>query len=154
MTKTRHVFLVGSKSDEIGLARRAITQACYAASLEFLPTVSELTGMLDGHDVPVNIDLILVDLSLPDDSAFRLVRWLRKNRDTRHVPVVMIANHEQARNIVLGYESGANSVIQKPVDFTDYACMLKDVCSYWLNLSLTPTTECTQHYKQPMANAS
>jgi DNA-binding response OmpR family regulator len=153
-TKTRQVFLVNSKSDDIGLARRAISQACYAVHLEVLPTVTALISMLEGQDVAVSIDLVLVDLDLPNDSAFRLVRWLRKNPNTRHVPMVMIANHEQERDIVLGYEAGANSIILKPAAFTDYACMLKDVCSYWLNLSLAPPFEYMQRYNQLMANVS
>ena len=102
----------------------------------------------------VGADLILIDLSLPEESAFLLSRWLRKNPLTRHTPIVMIASRKQEIDILRSYESGASSAIEKPAAFTDYAHMLKDVCHYWLNVSRSPDDEANKQVNQLIANVS
>ncbi len=137
-TIARRVFLVQENSDNIALTRRAIMQTGYVVHLEALQTADALIEILGRQDSPFSPDLILIDMNLPEDSAFELVRWLRNNVTTQHAPVVIISSMTLEKDIFKGYKCGASSVIQKPVAFTDYAHMLKDVCRYWLNISLMP----------------
>lgn len=57
------------------------------------------------------IDLVLLDIQLPDGSG---MHWLREVRNSSLVPVIIIsANHREA-DIVVALESGANDYITKP----------------------------------------
>lgn len=57
------------------------------------------------------IDLILLDINLPDGSG---MDWLRKVRLKSQVPIIMISANHMESDIVIGLESGANDYITKP----------------------------------------
>jgi len=150
-TLAKRVFLVEKSSDDIALTRRAILQAGYAVHLEALQTANALIEELNNQDAQLRLqsetqrqgqpqpgpDLFLIDTSLPELSAFKLVNNIRSNLATIHTPVVMISSGGE-EDIFLSYKYGANSVIQKPVASTEYAQLLKDACRYWLNISVMP----------------
>lgn len=154
LEKARQVFFVEKNCADIALVRRAMTNVGYIVHLEVLQTAEALIETLLAQEPQVGADLILTDLNLPDDSAFPLSCWLRKNPSTIHTPIVMISNRKQESEILRSYESGASSVIEKPAAFTDYAQMLKDVCSYWLNVSRMPNYEYVKQVNQLIANVS
>lgn len=140
-TLAKRVYLVEKNSDDITLTRRAILQAGYAVHLEALQTadalIQEFSQPNQSLAQPVP-DLILIDTNLPDASAYKLVQWIRSNTIMQHAPVVMISSSGKQDDIFNSYKYGASSVIQKPVAFTEYAHVLKDACSYWLNISVMP----------------
>ena len=67
------------------------------------------------NDVPA---LILLDLKLPKIDGLEVLRRLRANPRTAIVPVVILTSSKEDRDRASGYYGGANSYVQKPVDFT------------------------------------
>ena len=59
-------------------------------------------------------DLILLDIMLPDEDGYRIVRRLRSNPKTRHIPVMMITAKTTEMDIVKGLDDGADDYIRKP----------------------------------------
>jgi diguanylate cyclase (GGDEF)-like protein len=62
------------------------------------------------------IDLILLDVVLPDIDGNEVCRWLKLNEDTRSVPVIMLTEKRATLDKVAGLESGANDYLPKPFD--------------------------------------
>jgi DNA-binding response OmpR family regulator len=62
------------------------------------------------------IDLVIMDVGLPDIDGREAVRILRKNGFK--VPIIMLAGHDTDSDTVLGFESGANDYVTKPFRFT------------------------------------
>ncbi len=56
-------------------------------------------------------DLVLLDIGLPDGDGFVLCRELKEKQD---VPVIFLTAHEEERDVVQGFEVGADDYIQKP----------------------------------------
>lgn len=56
-------------------------------------------------------DLVLLDIGLPDGDGFALCRELKEKQD---VPVIFLTAHEEERDVVQGFEVGADDYIQKP----------------------------------------
>ncbi|RCL00755.1 MAG: Two-component response regulator [Candidatus Tokpelaia sp. JSC189] len=63
-----------------------------------------------------NIDLIIMDVCLPDIDGRNAVKLLRQ-KDFR-APVIMLIGHDIDSDTVLGLEVGANDYITKPFRFT------------------------------------
>jgi two-component system phosphate regulon response regulator PhoB len=59
-------------------------------------------------------DLMLVDWMLPDMSGLELTRQLKRDKDTREVPVIMLTARADESDKVLGLEGGADDYVTKP----------------------------------------
>ena len=59
-------------------------------------------------------DLILVDWMLPDTSGLELARALKRDRETRELPIIMLTARAEEGDKVAGLEGGADDYITKP----------------------------------------
>jgi len=64
----------------------------------------------------ISIDLILLDLVLPDISGNEVCRWLRHNQDTRDIPIIILTAKTDTSDKVAGLEAGAHDYLPKPFD--------------------------------------
>lgn len=68
------------------------------------------------------IDLIILDLMLPDIDGIQVCR---ATRATSHVPIIMLTAKDSVSDKVLGLESGADDYIVKPFDYLELAARIK-----------------------------
>jgi two-component system phosphate regulon response regulator PhoB len=59
-------------------------------------------------------DLLLVDWMLPDMSGLELTRSLKRDKETREVPVIMLTARADEQDKVSGLEGGADDYVTKP----------------------------------------
>lgn len=69
-----------------------------------------------------SIDLIILDLMLPDMDGIQICRVTRANS---HVPIIMLTAKDGVSDKVLGLESGADDYIVKPFDYLELAARIK-----------------------------
>ena len=60
------------------------------------------------------IDIILLDLMLPDISGNEVCRWLKLNENTRGIPIIMLTAKDAITDKVAGLEAGADDYLPKP----------------------------------------
>jgi cyclic di-GMP phosphodiesterase len=61
------------------------------------------------------IDLVILDLMLPEMSGPELCRWMKNQRATQLVPVLMITSVQGVENEIVGISSGADEFLIKPL---------------------------------------
>ena len=61
------------------------------------------------------IDLVIMDVGLPDIDGREAVRILRRNGFK--APIIMLTGHDTDSDTILGFESGANDYVTKPFRF-------------------------------------
>lgn len=61
-------------------------------------------------------DVILMDVVMPDVNGYQATRRLAQDKDTAHIPVVMVSSKTQETDRVWGMRQGARGYITKPVD--------------------------------------
>jgi DNA-binding response OmpR family regulator len=61
------------------------------------------------------IDLVIMDVGLPDVDGREVVRIMRKNGFK--APIIMLTGHDTDSDTILGLESGANDYVTKPFRF-------------------------------------
>jgi len=59
-------------------------------------------------------DLVLVDWMLPDMSGLELARALKRDRETRELPIIMLTARAEEGDKVAGLEGGADDYVTKP----------------------------------------
>lgn len=61
------------------------------------------------------VDLILLDIMMPDMDGFDVCRRLKAGWKTKEIPVIFITAKSDTEDIVLGFESGGVDYITKPI---------------------------------------
>lgn len=105
-----------------------------AEALDYLFGRDQYSGRA-GQDLP---ELVLLDLKLPKVDGLEVLRQLRAAPETRRLPVVILTSSNEQRDIVTGYDLGANSYIRKPVDFSQFTEAVRQLGIYWLVLNVSP----------------
>lgn len=60
------------------------------------------------------IDLILLDVMMPEMDGFEVCRTLRAAPATRDIPIIFLTSKTELQDIVHGFEIGANDYVAKP----------------------------------------
>lgn len=62
-------------------------------------------------------DLVLLDLDMPNVDGFEVLRSLRADPDTEHLPVIVVTGREDTAAIDRAFDAGATSFIAKPINW-------------------------------------
>jgi two-component system response regulator len=140
----RTILLIEDNADDEELTLRALARNNIGNKVDVVRDGQEALEWLDGtgahqgrdpRDVPA---LILLDLKLPKVDGLEVLRRLRANPHTAVVPVVILTSSKEDRDRAQGYHGGANSYVQKPVDFTSFVDAVRQLGMYWLMLNEPP----------------
>ena len=86
-------------------------------------------------------DLILLDWLLPDGYGVNLVRNLRADQRTYHIPIIMLTARTDQRDKALCLESGADDYITKPFSPRELLARIRAVLSCHTGDETVSTTD-------------
>lgn len=72
-------------------------------------------------------ELVLLDVMLPDESGNEIVKKLRRNPDTKRLPIIMITAKTTELDLVKGLEDGADDYIKKPFSVMELISRVKAI---------------------------
>jgi two-component system response regulator len=81
---------------------------------------------------------VLLDLKLPKVDGIEVLRRIKNDPRTKAIPVVILTSSKEERDLVASYNLGANSYLQKPVDFGKFRETVKEAGMYWLLMNQPP----------------
>jgi two-component system response regulator len=87
-------------------------------------------------------DLILLDLNMPLFDGFEFLEWLRSEPSpVCRIPVVVITGRDGQEGLTRAYNLGANAVITKPTNWTEYKQRIETLARYWSAQNVSPDVE-------------
>lgn len=66
-------------------------------------------------------DLILLDLKMPDMSGYEVLKLIKANEETKHIPVLIVTAFGSMQEKITALEYGANGLFSKPFDRVHFA---------------------------------
>lgn len=138
------ILLVEDNADDELLALRALkknsvpTRVVVARDGEEALDYIFGSGKYAGRDVADQPKVVFLDLKLPKLNGIDVLRSIRKDSRTSRLPVVLLTSSDERQDLLDGYDSGANSYINKPVDFNEFVEQVKLMGQYWLGVNRVP----------------
>ena len=72
-------------------------------------------------------DMILLDLMLPGEDGYSILEKLKKDENTRDIPIIMVTAKDAEYEKVKGLEAGADDYITKPFGMMEFVARIKAV---------------------------
>jgi two-component system phosphate regulon response regulator PhoB len=73
------------------------------------------------------IDVIILDLMLPDGSGLTLCRDIKSNATTKHIPVIILTAKTEEVDRIVGFELGADDYVTKPFSVRELILRVKAI---------------------------
>jgi CheY-like chemotaxis protein len=77
-------------------------------------------GEYTGNKHPSSL-LVLLDLNLPIFNGYQVLKRMKSDERTKHIPVVILTTTDDTREVEKCYELGCNVYITKPVDYDKFS---------------------------------
>lgn len=95
-------------------------------------------GKYSDVQCPHDLRLILLDLKLPKLNGMEVLAEIKNNPRTKGIPTVLLTSSNLQEEMLRAYVGGANSFLQKPVDFDHFDELIRHVGYYWMHLNQKP----------------
>ncbi len=88
---------------------------------------------------PGSPDLILLDLNLPKKDGREVLADIKCDERLKLIPVVILTTSRAEEDIVKSYKLHANCYITKPVDFPQFAFVVRSIEDFWFTVVKLPS---------------
>ncbi|HBA66321.1 MAG TPA: two-component system response regulator [Methylococcaceae bacterium] len=140
------ILLVEDNEDGVTLMLRALQDNNITNKIEVVRDGEEALDYLFARGKHSERDsrllprIILLDLKLPKLDGLEVLKQIRGIDQTRLTPVVILTSSKESCDLEASYRLGANSYIQKPLDFARFVEAVREIAGYWLNWNETAIT--------------
>ena len=138
------ILLVEDNRDDADLTLHALRKNKIASHIEHVRDGVEALDFLfcrdrfAGRDPESGPQLVLLDLKLPRLTGLDVLAQVKGDPRTKAIPIVVLTSSKEERDLVESYMLGVNSYIQKPVDFSEFQNVVKQLGLYWLLVNAKP----------------
>ena len=88
-------------------------------------------GPYADHEVENRPQLVLLDLNLPKVSGLEVLRRIKRDEQTRTIPVIVLTSSRRDRDMGECHRLGAQAYIVKPVDFVNFSKVTPKLSLRW-----------------------
>ncbi len=133
--QARPILVVEDNVMDLDFMLQAFQEHAVANPVHVCRDGEEALQFMECHSTPEDPDLpllVLLDLRLPKVDGIDVLRRARQHPVWKRIPFVVVTTSRENTDIARAYELGVNSYIVKPVDFSAFTDVVKQVKCYWL----------------------
>jgi len=119
----RTIMVVDDNSDIVAIIKTILEDKGYA--LQFAYSGQEAFNLL-GEQKP---DLIILDILMPTIDGLEVLTRLKGYPDTASIPVILLVSKVDYKDVLIGYNMGANYYITKPFTATQLLTGINNLLS-------------------------
>jgi len=137
MDTSQPILIVEDSEDDFEATKRAFNKANLRNPIIHVLSGEEALRYLQPGTNP-KPGVILLDLNMPGMDGKMTLAYIKKDPQLKKIPVVILTTSADERDVKSCYELGANTYIQKPVDFDGLITAIKQLKEYWFEIALLP----------------
>lgn len=138
--KKNLILLVEDNEGDIVLTSEAFEESSCKVNIQVARNGKEAINILFDQNENAQLpDLILLDINLPLLNGHEVLKKIKENEKTKHIPVIILTTSSAISDINLTYENYANCFITKPADINDFFETINVLCNYWFKISKLPS---------------
>jgi CheY-like chemotaxis protein len=84
-------------------------------------------------------DLVLLDLNLPRKDGRQVLEEIKTDPALRSIPVVVLTTSKAEEDILRSYDLHANAYVTKPVDFSRFIEVVRQIDEFFVTVVKLPT---------------
>lgn len=119
-----HADLVRMAFEDNGISNRLTHVSDGEQVIQYLRRLNGFTNA----DRP---DVILLDLNLPKLNGHEVLQEIKNDSELMSIPVVILTTSANEQDRAAAYEHNANSYLTKPIEFSKFQKMIRDLKMYW-----------------------
>jgi chemotaxis family two-component system response regulator Rcp1 len=136
------ILLVEDSSTDVLLAQEALELAKMSNRLNIVKDGVEAMAYLRKEGKYADVlspDLILLDLNLPRKDGREVLAEVKADPVLKCIPVVVLTTSKAQEDVLNAYGLHANCYITKPVDFEQFANVVRAIDQFWFTVVTLPT---------------
>jgi chemotaxis family two-component system response regulator Rcp1 len=129
------VLLVEDSPGDVRLTQEAFRDANRSIHLQVASDGVEAMAFLrreGAHVHALRPDLILLDLNLPKMDGREVLARIKADDSLKTIPTVILTTSDAEADIVKSYQLQANCYLTKPVQFDEFASLVRSINDFWL----------------------
>ncbi|AOB31232.1 chemotaxis protein CheY [Bordetella sp. H567] len=143
MNDLRPILLVEDNPNDIELTLTALQQCNIANEVVVLRDGAEALDYVyrrgpHADRPPGEPSVILLDLKLPKVDGLEVLERIKSDKDHKQIPVVMLTSSKEEKDLVRSYQSGVNSFVVKPVEFSEFFDAIRNLGMFWAIVNQPP----------------
>ena len=128
------ILLVEDNPGDIRLTQEALKESQMEIHLDVVSDGEQALDFLmkrNKHVDAILPHIILLDLNLPKKNGIEVLKEVKADEKLKRIPIIVLTTSDADHDISKAYSLHANCYILKPVDFDDFARVIKLVETFW-----------------------
>lgn len=122
------IFLAENNSNDVALTIKALEKCQIQNELVVVSNGAKALSYLLSPDLQKMPAVVILDLKLPFIDGFEVLRQLRANKNTRHLPVFILSSSIDENDRQKSVQLGATGFETKPIRFNEFVDLMKHMC--------------------------
>lgn len=142
-TTTKTILLVDDDPQDVKLTLAALKQDALAdkvgvvkngaEALDYLYCRGKFSLRAKGNPI-----LVLLDNKMPKVSGLQVLKIMKADERLKRIPVVVLTSSREGSDLDEFYKHGVNAYVVKPVDFTEFMKVVKQLGVFWAAVNEPP----------------
>lgn len=122
------ILIVDDEELNVRVARKYLRNWGFESVISVTDSLAAINRIRDEKP-----DLVLLDIMMPEISGMDILRHLRGESDTRHLPVIILSAHVEDEIRHEALKGGANDFLTKPIDSNELLPRVRNLLSLRAN---------------------
>ena len=135
------ILLVEDNPADIRLFKEAFKESNFRNEFYAVKNSNEADDFLNHHEKYIDAprpDLILLDINLPPNGGFDVLKKVKTNNYLKLIPVIIISASRNDKDMLCAYQYHANAFIVKPGDYNSFIKFSDSLGDFWINWARLP----------------